>query len=112
VNTPRDRSTSLQLINGLKIREVAQAYEDGPMKGIAEQAMVSTAAVVPEDADPSMVAEALVELAAKPRGEKPYRIFVDAVHDGCDVVAPLVDRIGNDFYRRFGLERLLKVATN
>lgn len=92
------------------LREVDREYEDGPTKGIAEECMKGSAGVVPEDADPGIVAEALVELSEVPRGRKPYRMSADAVGDGGDVGAAVVDRLGEDFYRRIGLERLLKVS--
>ncbi|KAK5167535.1 uncharacterized protein LTR77_007234 [Saxophila tyrrhenica] len=88
---------------------VAREYEDGPTKGVGEQTMEGTAGVVPEDADPVMVAEALVRLSEVPRGEKPYRINVDPGQDGSEEGARVVDRNGDEFYRRLGLEGLLKV---
>lgn len=54
--------------------EVAQKYGDGPTKGLGEKMMAGTAWVVPDDTDPSMVADALVELSAKLRGKKPYSV--------------------------------------
>ena len=57
-----------------------------------------------------MVADALVELAAIPRGQKPYRMTVDPAEDGGKEGAAVVDRFGADFIRRIGLEKLLKVS--
>lgn len=89
---------------------IAQEYEDGPTKGLSEQTMAGTAGVVPEDADPSMVADVLVELAAIPRGKKPYRMRgADAAGDGGEEAAAVVDRMGINFQRRLGLEHILKV---
>ncbi|EMC94094.1 hypothetical protein BAUCODRAFT_220827 [Baudoinia panamericana UAMH 10762] len=92
------------------VPEVAKEYEDGPTKGMSEQTMSGTASIPPPDAHPSLVADALLELAAKPRGQKPFRVYVDPGQDGCDLVAPLVDRMGNDFYRRLGLENVTTVS--
>lgn len=89
---------------------MGREYEEGRTNGMAEQTMKGTAGVVPEDADPVVVADALVELAVLPRGKKPLRIFGDPANDGCDVVAPDVDRLGEDLYRRMGLEHLMKVS--
>ena len=91
------------------VQEVAKAYEEGPSKGMSEQTMEGTAGVVPEDADPVVVAEALVELAGMQRGRKPFRMTADPVDDGGKEVAAVVDRMGADFYRRIGLEKYLKV---
>ena len=90
--------------------DVAKEYDEGPTKGVSEQNMTGTASVVPEDAEPSVVADALVELAAMPRGKKPYRMTVDPAEDGGREAAAVVDRMGADFYRRIGLEKLLKVS--
>lgn len=90
--------------------DTAKQYDDGPTKGVGEQNMKGTASVVPEDADPSMVADVLVELAALPRGKKPYRMTADPAQDGGQEAAAVVDRFGADFYRRIGLESLLRVS--
>ncbi|EME82001.1 uncharacterized protein MYCFIDRAFT_77685, partial [Pseudocercospora fijiensis CIRAD86] len=51
-----------------EIQSVVREYEEGPTKGLAEQTMTGTASCVPEHADPIVVAEELVKLAAVPRG--------------------------------------------
>ena len=89
--------------------DIVDEYEIGPTQGVSEQTMVGTAGVVPDDADPIIVADALVELAALPRGSKPFRMTADAADDGGGEVAAIVDRMKRDFYRRLGLEKLLKV---
>ncbi|KAF7192597.1 D-beta-hydroxybutyrate dehydrogenase, mitochondrial [Pseudocercospora fuligena] len=91
------------------VESVLREYEEGPTKGLAEQTMTGTAGAVPDDADPIVVAEELVKLAALPRGEKPFRVFADPAQDNCDVAAPMVDRFGELFYKRMGLEKFLKV---
>ena len=90
--------------------DVVKEYDEGPTKGVGEQAMTGTAGVVPEGADPSMVADVLVEVARAPRGKKPWRATADPVKDGGEEGAAVIDRFGADFYRRLGLERLLSVA--
>lgn len=90
--------------------QIAREYDEGPTKGVSEQNMSGTASVVPEDADPSIVADALVVLSEVPRGMKPYRVTVDPADDGGKEAAAVVDRFGADFYRRIGLESLLKVS--
>ena len=88
---------------------VVKEYDEGPTKGVSEQTMKGTAGVVPEDAEPSMVADVLIELARAPRGKKPWRATADAVGDGGEEAAAIVDRFGADFYRRIGLESMLSV---
>lgn len=92
------------------VEAVAEEYEKGPTKGVAEQTMVGTASVVPEDADPIVVAEALVELSRMRRGKKPFRVVVDPAEDGCKEAAAVVDRFGEDFYKRLGLSNVLEVS--
>lgn len=89
--------------------DVAQEYEDGPTKGLGEQTMTGTAALVPPDADPQIVADALVELAKIPRGEKPFRMFPDPTMGGAHVAAAVVDNNKVNMYRRMGLLEYLKV---
>lgn len=72
---------------------VAKEYDERPTKGVSEQNMEGTASVVPEGAEPSMVADALVELAAIPRGKKPYRIFADPAEDGGREGAAVIDLV-------------------
>ena len=90
--------------------DIAKEYDEGPTKGVMEQNMEGTAGVVPDDAEPGMVADVLVEVSRAPRGMKPYRAVADPVDDGGKEGAAVVDRLGRDFYRRLGLEHLLKVS--
>jgi len=61
--------------------------------------MAGTAGVVPQVAEPSMVADALVAVSEVHWGKKPFRFTADAVGDG-----------GVEFYDRFGVEKLLEVS--
>lgn len=90
--------------------EIVKEYDEGPTRGVSEQNMAGTAGVVPEDAEPSMVADVLVEIARAPRGKKPWRATADPVKDGGEEAAAIVDRFGADFYRRIGLESMLRVT--
>jgi NAD(P)-dependent dehydrogenase (short-subunit alcohol dehydrogenase family) len=91
-------------------KDVEKEYEDGPTKGVSEQNMEGTLGVAPDNADPQMVADAVVQVSETPRGQKPYRVTVDPVEDGARQAAAVSDRFGEDFYRRLGLEKLLKVS--
>ncbi len=72
--------------------DVASQYEQGPTKGIGEETMAGTEGFRAPDADPKVVADALVELAAGiPRGKKPFRMFPDPSMDGGDVGALVID---------------------
>ncbi|KAI1426396.1 hypothetical protein F5Y12DRAFT_783909 [Xylaria sp. FL1777] len=89
--------------------EVAQEYEDGPTKGLSERTMTGTEALVPPGADPQVVADALVELARLPRGEKPFRICPDPTKIGANVAAAVLDNNKANMYRRMGITEYLEV---
>jgi NAD(P)-dependent dehydrogenase (short-subunit alcohol dehydrogenase family) len=94
-----------------KDADIAAAYEDGPFHGFGEQVKAAFASLVPEDADPSRVAEAMVAIVNAPRGRRPFRIGVDPTNDGSMVVNPILDRVREELLRRVGLEDLLVVRT-
>ena len=68
------------------------------------------AAIVPEDADPSGVAEEIVALVDAPFGERPFRVHYDPTQDGADVAFAVMDRMRAEMLHRVGLADLLKPA--
>lgn len=90
--------------------DVAKEYDNGPTKGVSEQNLKGTGDSVPPDAEPEVVADAVVAAAAAPRGQKPYRMTADPSDVGGDVGAAVIDRLGAEFTRRLGLESLMKVT--
>jgi hypothetical protein len=52
-------------------------YEAGPYKGFGEQVQQAFAAIVPDDADVSGVADAIVEIVDTPFGKRPFRGHYD-----------------------------------
>ncbi|KAL6872831.1 short-chain dehydrogenase/reductase SDR [Trichoderma novae-zelandiae] len=91
------------------LADVEAEYESGPTRGMGADTLTGTAGLLPPDADPALVADALAGLADVPRGKKPFRVSVDVVMDGGDVGAAVVDNNKVNAYRRMGLERYLKV---
>ncbi|KAI8946829.1 hypothetical protein F4801DRAFT_39354 [Xylaria longipes] len=89
--------------------DVAQEYADGPTKGLAEQTMVGTEALVPPDADTQVVADALVEIARLPRGKKPLRVIVDPTMGGAQAATAVLDNNRYNQYKRMGLLECLEV---
>ena len=89
--------------------DVAAEYEEGPTKGLSEQTMAGSMSLPPSEADPSMVADAVVDVVKIPKGKKPLRVTVDPNDDGSKEVSPLVDRMAANFHIRCGLETTLKV---
>ena len=92
-----------------ELTTIADEYEQGPTKGLGELTMKGTALMPPPDADPALVAEALVELSTIPRGKKPFRMFVDPAMDGAEAGAAVVDNNKVNAYRRTGLMDYLNV---
>ena len=43
-----------------------------------------------------------------PAGERPFRVHVDPADDGAEVVNAVGDRVRTEFYRRIGLDDLLR----
>jgi hypothetical protein len=66
------------------------------------------AAIVPDDADVSGVADAIVDT---PFGKRPFRVHYDPTQDGADVGFSVLDRLRAEMLNRVGLSDLLKPAT-
>ncbi|WP_433798157.1 hypothetical protein [Actinomycetospora sp. CA-084318] len=49
-------------------------------------------------------------LTADPAGQRPFRVHVDPADDGAEVVNAVGDRVRTEFYRRIGLDDLLRPA--
>ncbi len=88
----------------------AAEYNDGPYKGVPEQALQGLASLEPADADAGEVAVAIVDVIGKPFGSRPFRIHVDPSEDGAEIVNGVADRVRAEMFRRIGLEDLLKPA--
>ncbi len=91
-------------------KERAAIYETGPFEGFSEQVKKAFASIVPEDADISTVADAMVAIVNAPRGKRPFRVPVDATNDGSMVVNPVLDRVREELLHRVGLGDLLTVT--
>jgi NAD(P)-dependent dehydrogenase (short-subunit alcohol dehydrogenase family) len=86
----------------------AAEYNDGPYKGVPEQALQGLAALEPADADAGSVAVAIVDVIGKPFGTRPFRVHIDPSDDGAEIVNGVADRVRAEMFRRIGLEDLLK----
>ena len=60
---------------------VAGEYEAGPYKGFGEEVLKAFAAIVPDDAEPSGVADEIVEVVDVPFDNRPFRIHYDPTED-------------------------------
>ncbi|MBY5758397.1 SDR family oxidoreductase [Rhizobium leguminosarum] len=88
----------------------AAEYNEGPYKGVPEQALQGLAALEPADADAGAVAAAIVNVVGKPFGTRPFRVHIDPSQDGAEIVNGVADRVRAELFRRIGLEDLLKPA--
>jgi NAD(P)-dependent dehydrogenase (short-subunit alcohol dehydrogenase family) len=87
----------------------AAEYEAGPYAGYADKVQAAFADIVPEDADPELVAEAVVRIVNAPRGKRPFRTVVDPSHDGADIGFAVIDRLRAEMLNRTDLTELLTV---
>jgi len=86
----------------------AAEYEAGPYQGFGGQVQKAFAAIVPEDADVGLVAEAVVNVVGAPFGKRPFRVHIDPSEDGADVGFTVLDRVRAEMLHRVGLGDLLK----
>jgi NAD(P)-dependent dehydrogenase (short-subunit alcohol dehydrogenase family) len=86
----------------------AAEYEAGPYAGFAEQVQKAFAEIVPDDADVSDVADAIVDIVDTPFGKRPFRVHCDPTQDGADVGFTVLDRLRAEMLHRVGLGDLLK----
>ncbi|MGX9394149.1 SDR family oxidoreductase (plasmid) [Nitrobacteraceae bacterium UC4446_H13] len=88
----------------------AAEYEAGPYAGFGEQVQKAFAEIVPDDADPALVAEMITEVVDTPCGERPFRIHYDPTEDGANIGFSVLDRLRAEMLHRVGLSDLLKPA--
>ncbi|GAB2627553.1 short-chain dehydrogenase/reductase [Paractinoplanes abujensis] len=73
---------------------------------LAKQAELS-----PADADPEEVGRQVAGLVSLPKGQRPFRVYVDPAQDGAEEVFRVGDRVRREFYRAVGYEDLLHPAS-
>lgn len=93
-----------------KDKDRAAEYEAGPYAGYMDKVQSAFAEIVPEDADPALVAQAVVDIVAAPVGKRPFRTVVDPTNDGAEIGFAVVDRLRAEMLNRAGLSELLKPA--
>jgi NAD(P)-dependent dehydrogenase (short-subunit alcohol dehydrogenase family) len=86
----------------------AADYAASLPEGFAERLKDALAATVPEDADPAVVATAVVDIGNTPFGKRPFRVVIDPASDGAAVSYTVLDRIREEFLRRIGFGELLR----
>jgi NAD(P)-dependent dehydrogenase (short-subunit alcohol dehydrogenase family) len=82
-------------------------YEAGPYKGYGKKIQEAFAAIVPDDADVSAVAEAIAKVVDAPFGKRPFRVHIDPTQDGAEVAFGVIDRVRAEMLHRVRLDELL-----
>ena len=91
--------------------EIADAYESAS-PGLMEGLLAAQARLSPPDADPEEVARQITHVVGLPKGERPFRIYIDPARDGAEEVFRVGDRIRAEFYRAVGHPELLRPASD
>jgi hypothetical protein len=89
---------------------VLDEYEAGPYRDFGVRVQEAFSAIVPADADVSVVADALVSVVDTPFGKRPFRVHIDPAQDGADVGFAVLDRLRAEMLHRAGLSDLLNPA--
>jgi NAD(P)-dependent dehydrogenase (short-subunit alcohol dehydrogenase family) len=87
-------------------------YEAGPYAGFGEEIMKAFSAIVPADADASLVADAIVKVVDMPFGKRPFRVHIDPTQDGADIAFGVIDRVRSEMLHRVGFSDLLHPRDN
>ncbi len=86
----------------------AAEYEAGPYAGLGEQIQEAFGKIVPDDADPGEVADAIVKAVDAPFGKRPFRVHIDPSQDGASVAFAVIDRVRDEMMHRVGFSDLLQ----
>jgi NAD(P)-dependent dehydrogenase (short-subunit alcohol dehydrogenase family) len=89
--------------------DAVEAQYETKYAGLMGQIAEKLAALAPEGADASLVADEITRIVALPAGERPYRVHIDPADDGSQEVSNVADRIRREFLTRVDLADLLSV---
>ena len=89
-------------------KDCAAEYEAGLSPGFADAMLKALAETVPDDADPRLVADAVVRVINAPFGERPFRVVIDPASDGSAVSYAVIDRVREEFLHRVGFPDLMQ----
>src|SRR6267154_4032731 len=84
------------------------AYEAGPYAGYGDKIQEAFGRIVPDDADASGVARAIVDVVNAPFGKRPFRVHYDPTKDGAEVAFAVIDRVRDEMLHRVGMGDLLR----
>lgn len=86
----------------------AAEYEAGLPSGFADAMLKALAQTVPDDAEPELVADAVVAAVNAPFGKRPFRVVIDPASDGSAVSYAVIDRVRAEFLHRVGFADLMQ----
>ena len=92
-------------------KAIVEAYTAAYPANFADDVQKALAETVPDDANPSEVGRAVVDIVGKPFGKRPLRTYVDPADDGAAVTFTVMDRVREQFLHRIGYAELLRPAT-
>lgn len=89
---------------------VAEAYEKAWPDRFSDRIQDALAGTVPDDADPTAVGRAVLDIVAAKSGTRPLRTYVDPASDGAAITFAVMDRVREQFLERIGFSELLHPA--
>jgi hypothetical protein len=91
-------------------RRPVAAYDE-LYAGLMEEIPAHQAQITPSaDSDPGEVARQILRVAELPKGQRPFRVHIDPVHDGAEEIFAIGDRVREWYFQRLGLDDLLRPA--
>lgn len=93
---------------------VADEYrqEGSPMAGWEDRCMAGASKMAPEDADPQLVADAVVDVAGMERGKRPFRVHVEPDDGGAEACNAVRDWVRKRYVTRMDCAELLETKLN
>jgi NAD(P)-dependent dehydrogenase (short-subunit alcohol dehydrogenase family) len=91
--------------------EATAAAYDELYAGLMEELPARQADITPAgDSDPGEVARQILRVVNRPKGQRPFRVHIDPVHDGAEEIFAIGDRVREWYFQRLGLDDLLRPA--
>ena len=93
-------------------QSIVDEYTSGPLAGWPERCLEGSANMVRDEADPQWVADAILGVVAAPRGNRPWRVHVEAEKGGvkmAETVNNVRDMVRERYLRLMGCEELMQV---
>ena len=96
--------------NAGKPADQATAAAYARYDGLMDQVGARLAALMPADADPQRVADAIARIVSLPAGTRPFREVVDFIDDGAAAVTAVAEQVREQFAKRIGIDDLLQAT--